>query len=261
MQSVNRRVIVELNQGERTEKEDSLLVEAPLTLEVNGTEFVTMLCTPTDLNDLVLGFLFSEGLVDGPDDLGSFALDEERGMVRVTTRRSHDLAAKLYGKRTLTTGCGRGTIFYHVTDALKTHRVESEITMSAGEISAALKGWGDRAELFAATGCPHSAALLDREAQILCIAEDAGRHNAVDKVIGRALREGWPRNDKCLVTTGRISSEILIKTAKAGIPILVSRSAATDLAVELARELGITAAGFARGRRMNVYSHPGRITP
>lgn len=261
MEAVNRRRIVELNQGEFREKEDSLLVEAPLTVVLNGEEFVTLLCTPTDLSDLVLGFLFSEGLVDGADDVSNLSVDEEQGRVEVATRRSHDLAAKLYGKRTLTTGCGRGTIFYHVSDALKTRPVESDARFSAERLFAALKGWGERAELFAETGCPHSAALLSPEGELLCLAEDAGRHNAVDKVIGRALREGWRREDKCLVTTGRISSEILIKAAKAGIPVVVSRSAATDLAVALAEELGLTAAGFARGRRMNVYTRPERILP
>lgn len=261
MQSVNRRTIVELKEGSAREKEDALLVESPLTLELNGEEFVTLLCTPTGLEDLALGFLFSEGLADGPDDLEELAVDEGAGRVRVRTKRPHDLAAKLYGKRTVTTGCGRGTVFYHVTDALKTHRVESGLRVSAERVLGALKGWGEKAELFAETGCPHSAALLSAEGELLCLAEDAGRHNAVDKVIGRSLREGWRRDDKCLVTTGRISSEILIKVAKAGIPVLVSRSAATDLAVELARELGITAAGFARGRRMNIYAHPERIVP
>ncbi|MGE5554505.1 MAG: formate dehydrogenase accessory sulfurtransferase FdhD [Betaproteobacteria bacterium] len=261
MKGVSKRRIHEYNQGEWREKEDSFLVEMALTLEVNGEEFVTMLCSPTDLEDLVLGFLFSEGLVDGADDLAEFALDERQGRARVRTRKPHDLAAKLYGKRTVTTGCGRGTIFYHVTDALKTRRVESDLRVSAEKILAALKGWGEKAELFAETGCPHSAALLTAAGELLCLAEDAGRHNALDKVIGRALREGWPRKDKCLVTTGRISSEMLIKTAKAGIPVVVSRSAATDLAVHLAEELGITAVGFARGRRMNVYTHPERILP
>jgi FdhD protein len=261
MQSVNRRTIHEVSQGELRAKEDALLVEAPLTLEVNGEEFVTLLCTPTDLEDLVLGFLYSEGLVAGADDVAHFALDEAEGRVSVRTRTPHDLAAKLYGKRTVTTGCGRGTIFYHVTDALKAVRVEAKLTVQAGKLFDALKGWTEKADLFSETGCPHSAALLTGEGELLCLAEDAGRHNAVDKVIGRSLREGWSRADKVLVTTGRISSEILIKAAKAGIPVVVSRSAATDLAVILAEELGITAAGFARGRRMNVYAHPERIAP
>lgn len=261
MESVARRRVTELNQGETRDKEDSLLVEWPLTLEVNGEEFVTMLCTPTDLEDLVLGFLFSEGMVDGADDLARFSLDEPDGRVRVETRRRHDLAAKLYGKRTITTGCGRGTIFYHVTDALKAVPVQAELRVEADKLFTALKGWGEKAGLFAETGCPHSAALLTAEGELLCLAEDVGRHNAVDKVLGRALREGWTSGDKVLVTTGRISSEILIKAAKAGIPVVVSRSAATDLAVNLAEQLGITAAGFARGRRMNVYSHPERIVP
>jgi FdhD protein len=261
MKSVERRMIREYNQGEVREKEDSLLVEAPLTVEVNGEEFVTVLCTPTDLEDLVLGFLFSEGLADGADDLAEVRLDEEQGRARVRTRRPHDLAAKLYGKRTLTTGCGRGTIFYHVADALKTRRVESDLQVSAAKVLAALKGWGEKARLFQETGCPHSAALFTAEGELLCLAEDAGRHNAVDKVVGRALREGWSRGDKCLVTTGRLSSEMLLKAAKAGLPVVVSRSAVTDLAVRLAAELGITAAGFARGRRLNVYTHPERILP
>ncbi|MGE5509304.1 MAG: formate dehydrogenase accessory sulfurtransferase FdhD [Chitinophagales bacterium] len=260
-ETVVRRRVVEVVQGERREKEDALLTEVPLTLEVNGQEFVTLLCTPTALEDLVYGFLFSEGLIDEAGDLLRLEIDAEAQRAAVRTRQADLLAAKLYGKRTITTGCGRGTIFYHLNDALKTRPVTAEWSVSAETIFEALRRWGDKCDLFAETGCPHSAALVAGDGGIACLAEDLGRHNAVDKVIGRSVREGWSRADKCLVTTGRISSEILVKAARAGVPVLISRSAATGLAVALAEELGITAVGFVRGRRLVVYSHPERITP
>jgi FdhD protein len=260
-ETVVGRTVVEVVQGERREKEDALLTEVPLTLDVNGQEFVTLLCTPTMVEDLIFGFLFSEGLIDEAGDVLELKVDEQAQRAAVRTRQTELLAAKLYGKRTITTGCGRGTIFYHLNDALKTRPVTAELSVSSEAVFDALRRWGDRCDLFAETGCPHSAALITPGGEIVCLAEDLGRHNAVDKVIGRSVREGWSRSDKCLVTTGRISSEILVKAARAGVPVLISRSAATGLAVALATELGLTAVGFVRGRRLVVYSHPERITP
>ena len=115
-----------------------------------------------------------------------------------------------------------------------------------------------KSELYKTTGGTHSAALSDGE-NILIFHEDIGRHNAVDKVIGDAFLQQIRLDDKILITSGRVSSEILLKVAKGGIPLLVAISAPTDMAVELANKLGITLIGFARGKRMNVYTHEERI--
>ena len=116
----------------------------------------------------------------------------------------------------------------------------------------------DKALLFKSTGGVHSAAIAERD-QILFYSEDIGRHNAVDKIVGECILKDISLEDKILLTSGRISSEIVIKGAKLGLPLIVSRSAPTSLAVELARETGITLVGFARGKRLNIYSHSVRI--
>ncbi|MDI3280538.1 MAG: formate dehydrogenase accessory sulfurtransferase FdhD [Bacillota bacterium] len=246
-------------EGARRE-EDWLLAEVPLTLILNGREFVTLLCTPQHVEDLLRGFLFSEGLITRREDLTSLRLRENGQVAEVETAGGGAaLGEKLFGKRTVTTGCGRGTIFYHVSDALQTRKLTWAGRVSAAAVSELARFWQERTRLFLLTGCAHSAALCTPAGEVLAVREDIGRHNAVDKVIGCALAEGWALEDKLLFTTGRISSEILIKAAKARIPVLASHSAPTELAVAFGEELGVTILGFVRGRRMNVYTHPERV--
>jgi FdhD protein len=239
------------------ELDDPVIREVPLTLYLNGQEFVTLLYTPEMADMLAAGFLRSEGLIRHFSDITSLQFDSERGFLFVETKGGA-LVEKLYGKRTITSGCGKGTVFFSVLDALKSEPVKSNLSVSASEVLSFGRKLHERAGLFQTTGGIHSAALcLDGE--ILYFCEDIGRHNAVDKIAGLCLKDGVSLEDKILVTSGRISSEILIKTAKLGIPILVTRSAPTTLSIDLAEGLGITLIGFARGKRFNVYSHRQRV--
>ncbi|NLY56645.1 MAG: formate dehydrogenase accessory sulfurtransferase FdhD [Firmicutes bacterium] len=254
------RQVVSYRGDEVFTTEDYLISEVPITLEVNGKEFVTLLCTPLMLEELVVGFLFTESLIKKKSDLVSFEADLEKQRVKVELAGKNLLAEKLYGKRTITTGCGRGTIFYHVADSLGTAKNESQVRVSADRISELMRVWQETKGLFLLTGGVHAAAIGDAEGKLLVLAEDIGRHNAVDKVLGRAVLEEWDLSDKIIMTSGRISSEMLIKAAKARLPIVVSRSAPSELALAIADELGVTVAGFARGRRLNVYTATWRIT-
>ncbi len=257
---VARRQIVSYRADDVFEAEDYLISEVPITLDVNGKEFVTLLCTPLMLHELVVGFLFTESLIKKKSDILSFQADLDKQRVSVELAGKNLLAEKLYGKRTITTGCGRGTIFYHVADSLGTAKNESTVTISATRISEMMRAWQEVKGLFLLTGGVHAAALGDAAGNILVMAEDIGRHNAVDKVLGRAVLEDWDLSDKIIMTSGRISSEMLIKAAKARLPIVVSRSAPTELALAIATELAVTVVGFARGRRLNVYTVAERIT-
>jgi FdhD protein len=239
------------------EAPDTVVREAPLTIYLNGQEFVTLLCTPELLDMLAVGFLRSEGLVGSYGDIVSLRVDGEQGFVFVETEGGK-LAEKLYGKRTITSGCGKGTVFFSVLDSLQSKPVESALTISAAEILSLMRELQERAHLFRLTGGLHSAALCSRK-EVVYFCEDIGRHNAVDKIAGLCLRDGVELHDKILVTSGRISSEILVKSAKLGIPVLVSRSAPTSLSIELGEKLGLTLVGFARGRRFNIYSRRDRI--
>lgn len=254
---MEQKLILRADAGGSRQFIDSVIRERPLTLYLNGQEFVTLLCTPELTDMLAVGFLRSEGLIRNYTDITSLRVDEGEGFVFVETEGG-SLAEKLYGKRTITSGCGKGTVFFSVLDSLKTAPVQSTLRISYLQVLNLSDLLQEKASLFMQTGGVHSAALCT-PTEVIYFCEDLGRHNAVDKIVGLCLKNMVAITDKVLVTSGRISSEILVKTARLGIPLLVSRAAPTTLSVELAEKLGITLIGFVRGRRFNIYSHPERV--
>ena len=252
------RQVTRLNRGVLETVEDMVIRESPLTIYFNDNELVTLLCTPEGMEELAIGFLTSEGLLKDPEDISKVKLDQEQGIIWVEAKQTDTIAQKLFLKRYITTGCGKGTTFYNIMDSALVKQPIGELTVSADDIFALMKKVQEDSELYRSTGGVHGAALA-QDGKIVFFREDVGRHNAVDKLFGRCFLDRIPLEDKILLTSGRISSEILLKVAKRGIGVLVSRSAPTDLAVKLGQELGITIAGFVRGSRMNIYSHEQRI--
>ncbi len=232
--------------------------EFPLTIMLNGEQLVTVLCSPGELEALAAGFLFSEGMIRSKEEITGLTLDSERGIVRIRTAGDKKADEKLFMKRVLTTGCGRGMAFYSYADLDRKKKVLSDVKVTPEEVLSLSRRFQTASELYKSTHGVHSAALCDTR-EVLVFAEDIGRHNAVDKVLGRCLMEGITVSDRILVTSGRISSEILFKAAGSGIPVLISKSAPTDMGVDLALELGITLIGFVRGGGMNVYAGQERI--
>ncbi|WP_432665935.1 formate dehydrogenase accessory sulfurtransferase FdhD [Wukongibacter baidiensis] len=258
MQVYKEVTITKIEDDKIYEKEDMVIKEYPLTIFINDEEFITLLCTPQSLDYLTIGFLISEGLIKRKEDIKSMRIDEIKGTARVEIKGKDLLTKKLYGKRTMTTGCGKGTIFYSVIDALKTKKIYNDFDVKKEYIFQISNGLNKRSELFIKTGGVHSCLLCSKEDELI-FHEDVGRHNAIDKIIGEAFVKDIDLKDKIILTSGRISSEMLLKSAKVGVPVVVSRSAATDLAVDIANKLGITLVGFARGKKMNIYSHEERI--
>lgn len=250
--------IVKISKGERVETPDQVVKEYCLTIYLNDTELVTLLCTPQKLDYLTVGFLASEGLLEKPSDLTSLRLDQEKGIVYVKSEAVSSLASTFFEKRTITSGCGKGTIFYNVIDSLKAQKIESAMKIESAQVLELMKELHKRAELFQLTGGVHSCALASVEA-LQIVTEDVGRHNAIDKIFGECLMKDIPLSDKIILSSGRISSEIVLKVAKRGVPFIVSRAAPTTLAIQVAEELGITLIGFVRGSRMNIYAHTERV--
>jgi FdhD protein len=255
---VREMEIVRIKNRQRSREKDQVITETPLTIFFNDREFVTLLCSPGKPDFLAVGFLRSEGLINTAEDLDDVSVDYQKGIVFVRTKTRTDLIEKLYGKRTITSGCGKGTLFFHVLDSLQSKRIESTLQISAEFLLKLMTSLQENSVLFKTTGGVHSAALANRE-EILFYSEDIGRHNAVDKIVGECIIKNIPLDDKILLSSGRLSSEIVIKGAKLRLPFIVSRSAPTSLSVELAEQTGITLVGFARGRRLNIYSHDYRI--
>ncbi len=255
--NVDRFPILRLTREDRRSIEDVVAKELPVTIILNDRELVTLLCSPTDLRYLAVGFLSSEGLLKSKDEIKKILVDDERGVVRLEITGDKGFTHDVLFKRVISSGCGRGASFYSSADAAS-QKVESRMEMSADEVFALVKQFQHGSQLYLATGCVHSTALCDRKS-ILVFSEDIGRHNAIDKIFGKCLLEDIPTKDRAIITSGRITSEILHKVAKRDVPIIISISAPTNLGVRIAESLGITLVALVRGKRMNVYTASWRI--
>lgn len=258
MAEVERVPILRFTEDEKGRADDIVVREFPLTIILNNEELVTLLCTPAHLDYLAIGFLSSEGLVKSKDEINKIMVDEQRGVVRVETDEETKQAGELVFKRLITSGCGRGASFYSAADVIGWKKVESKTGISAIEVFELVREFQHRSQIFKTTGGVHSAALCDSK-NILVFSEDIGRHNAIDKIFGECILKGIPTDGRVIITSGRVSSEILLKVAKKNIPLLISKSAPTDMGVKLAGDLGITLIGFVRGKRMNVYANDWRV--
>ena len=226
--------------------------EQPLTITVNGVELAIFLCTPVNLDYLVVGFLCFEGIIKGLEDIRSLDVDVDNGAVAV------ELAIPLAQpkKRVFTSGCGMGLTFS--IGAAHYPPLLSELALTPEDIFPLMRQLFDGADMYRASRGIHAAALSDGD-RILLLAEDVGRHNALDKILGEALTLGIPTQGRVLLTTGRISSEMLRKGAHMGTPFLISRTSPTTLSIEAAKRLGVTVIGYVRRNSFNVYTHPERL--
>ncbi len=258
MTGIDSFPIVRVTEEGRTDLEDVVATELPLTILLNNKELVTVLCSPQDLDALAVGFLFAEGLLKNKDEIQKIITDEQRGVVRVETIGGLEPDSELLFRRFITSGCGRGASFYSAADVQDLAKVESQTEISAREVLTLTHGFQQHSQTYRSTGGVHSAALCDTKG-ILVFAEDIGRHNAVDKIFGRCILMDTPTDDGIIITSGRVSSEILLKVAKRQIPILISISAPTNLGVKLASDLGMTLIGFVKAKRMNVYTNGWRV--
>jgi len=246
-----------ITEEEESNVEATVASEFPLTIILNDRELVTLLCSPEDLRYLAIGFLASEGIVNSRDEIKKITVDDRRGVVRVETEEPKEEADELMFKRVISSACGKGSSFYSVADAAS-QKVDSQMKISADEVFALADEFQHSSELYRATHGVHGAALCDRKSILLFI-EDIGRHNAIDKIFGKCLLEDIPIEDRVVITTGRITSEILHKVAKRNIPIIISISEPTNQGVRIADTLGITLIASATGKKMNVYTGAWRI--
>ncbi len=231
--------------------EDLVAVEKKVRISVNGKEVLRLYCTPFMVKELVVGLVMTEGIIRGNWCADRMSIEYGDDIFVDIPAEGEVLAEGI----TITSGCVGGVTFEKKA-AVDT--VNDSFTMDANSLKYIFNDFQARSELYRSTGCVHSAALSDGKV-IICFAEDIGRHNAVDKVIGFALLENIPFSGKIMLASGRISSEIASKCSRWGIPILATRTAPTNLAVEIAEESGVTIIGFVRGNRFNVYTHPERI--
>jgi FdhD protein len=237
------------------ETQDVVAVEEPLEIRINGVPVAVTMRTPGHDEELALGFALSEGLQpEGarmPDDLAANTVElDAPGFDPARIARSFYTSSSCGV-------CGKGAL---EAVAVEAPRIKSGLTVSAQLVAALPDRLRAAQPAFEATGGIHATGLFDDHGELLCLREDVGRHNALDKVVGWAFRAGLlPLERSILCVSGRLSFELVQKAAVAGCPLLVAVGAPSSLAIELARDRGVTLCGFVRGGRLNVYSEPWRL--
>ena len=238
------------------DQEDLIITETPLTLFINGYQFLTLMVLKENLGDLITGFLAAEGIIETKSELRKIEYKYNKTVALIEI--SGEFLPGDYKKRTLTSGCGAASTFINLKDCAAAEVINSKLKIKAEKLSALMVELQQNSNYFQKTGGTHTAALAEAD-QIIYQFEDIGRHNALDKVIGKAINDNLSLKDKILLTSGRISSEMIVKALKQGIPFLVSRSAPTAAAVKIARDRNMTLVGFCRGKRFNIYSGEEKI--
>ena len=246
---------VDFMKGSIETVKDEVAVERKLELYINGKIYAVFSISPLQIRELIIGHLLTEGVIESLDEIES--LDAFGGRAHVHLKKTRiDSPVK---PRLIFAACGGAESLQRPLG--KPRRVEEPLGLKLDSqvIFRAVEVLNSRASTFRRTGGTHASTLLDRDGRVLAFSEDIGRHNAVDKVVGRAFMDGVNLKETLLASTGRLTSEIILKAAQVGIPVVTSISAPTDRGVNAAKETGLTLIGFVRGRKFNVYTYPERL--
>jgi FdhD protein len=236
--------------------ETRVITEKPLTLYLNAQEIVTMMTIGDHPEELAIGYLLNQGMLKPTDAVTGVDVDDELGVVVVRTDAETNFEDKLK-KKTQTSGCAQGTAFGDLMEVIEGMTLpQAEIRTSW--LYALAQTINTTPSLYLEAGAIHGCVLCHRDKPLIYM-EDVGRHNAIDKIAGYMFRHGIPAGDKIFYTTGRLTSEMVIKTVRMGIPVLASRSGFTAWGVELARQAGLTLIGRMRGKRFVALSGADRI--
>lgn len=257
-----RRKVLRLRGGCLSSREDALAAEVPVALAVAGRVRAVMLATPCDLEDFALGFCLSEGIAAAPGDLRQVAVNRHLEGIELELDLCADATARFAARAQALEGrsgcglCGAASLeqVVRVPPA-----VDADLRLAPAAIATALEGLQSRQPINAACGATHAAAWCDTDGRLLCVREDVGRHNALDKLIGAWTRQKQSFAQGFVLLSSRASYEMVMKAAQVGMPLVVAISAPTALAVVLAEQAGVTLVGFAREEDCVVYSHPARI--
>lgn len=235
---------------------DEIAREAAITVVINGTQYATIVCTPNHLHELVVGFLASEGIIRSAEQIKGLSIDDVAGFAYVELVHKFELAERT--ERWIGSCCGKSREFYLKQDVKTAKTIMTKMKIAAKQVYDLMEKFDAIAETFDRTGGVHQAALASNN-KIISSFIDIGRHNALDKLYGFILQNKLSMKDKCILFSGRISSEVVLKVSKIGSGMLLAKSAPTDLALKLADDLQITAIGFVRENKLNVYTHDSRM--
>lgn len=262
--------ITRIKKQEKEYLQDIILIESPIDIFINSEPLVNIICLPKDLKELAFGFLFSVGIINSVDDVKDIKISELENNIYIELQNTVDFKIEDIDmnpvSRVVDTTCGisspwRKLIKSRLDEEDVKEKLWSEdiIKIKSDIIFSAIKKMQINTPLYRETGGCHGAAIFDFKGNLFAVKEDIGRHNAIDKVIGEMLLKKHSFENVFLTSTGRLTSDSVLKAVRAKIPIVASFSAAIESGIKLAFAYGITLIGFARGARMNIYTHPERI--
>lgn len=247
----------ELGGNEPTKRDDIVAADRAICVFIDGEFYRTLIATPDLIEELVVGHLVCEGIIEGYDDMVGVEVEPLR--VNVELREGVDLDLLNMSKvDIITTACGSLGMPVRIGQ-LERLVDESDIRVDAGKVMGMIRELNTRSSIYRETGGTHSAMLCSNNGEVYAFAEDVGRHNAVDKVVGTGLIKGVDLSRCVLLSSGRQSSEIVLKVARSGVPVVASVAGPLESGINVARETGVTLICFARGKQMNVYTYPERI--
>src|SRR3990170_6392185 len=253
-------VKLDISSGTSKKMTDYVAEEKPLHLFVNTTYWATILCSPSNLKELAVGHLLSEGILKSTAEIEEVNLKESESSCYVKLKPKINVDERLslsrLHARIVTSACGSSSPYQYQR---KPAKIKSNLTVKATVVFNSVNQQNFKAELFRRTGGVHAAAIYKADGSLVALAEDVGRHNAVDKVIGIAALNQTDFSECFLASSGRLSGDVVFKAAKVGLPIVASLAAALDSGIAMAETANVTLAGFVRGKRMNIYSYPERI--
>jgi FdhD protein len=232
--------------------------EHPLTLYLDKRELVTLMTLGHAPEALAIGFLRNQRLVTGIEDIKAVQVDWETESVAITTGRKSSIEKKTQ-KRTVTTGCGQGTVYGDLMEEIDNIKLRDDVSLEDADLFVLLEKVRRHETIYKQAGAVHGCALASRKGEILMFVEDVGRHNAVDAIAGFMWLDGIDGSDKVFYTTGRLTSEMVIKCAQMRIPFLVSRSGLTKMGHDIAQRVGLTMLGRASGRHYLAFSGKQRL--
>jgi FdhD protein len=260
MTSANETVqYIQVENGEWHQETGQIIRETPVSLTINGEVWLTFMCTPVDLESLAVGFLFNEGLVKSLHEIVDVRVCPTQDNIDVWTHA----ALRKPDQWRRTSGCTGGIT--SVDSGAKQPALMIPVNRNGGilqaeQVNDLISDLFKVQELYRQSGGVHTSSLTDGEGNFIT-AEDIGRHNTLDKIAGRCLMENIQLKHRIILTTGRISSEMLQKSAMLGAAVVISRTSPSNLSISLAKQFGITLIGYARRNRFNIYTHPERISP
>jgi len=254
--------ITQFSKGEFHEIEDEIAVESIITIVVNEKIISSILCSPVLEKELAVGYLYTTGILENYQEIDNININDYN--INFTFQSQINLEPRLkqsqFVNRIISSGCGPPEYWLQVKKGKGLPQIDSDLQVPIDKIFEGIRDLNENSQIFRQTGATHAAGLFDTESHRIIIVEDIGRHNAVDKVIGFSLMNEINLDDKILISTGRLTADIIFKSAKSKIPIVASMAAATDSGISTAIATKTTLIGFVRGHRLNIYCRGERIT-